>query len=164
MAREAAFGRAEAPELVFTEELGDGGGAVLVDSVGAPGSDDHLTAVGGGAQGLVILGSIGIAGADHFLRVGRAKSEDVGHEKPIETLALGKRPDARECGVKFLLVGRARIEPNPHDQPVAEQRTDAMEEGVAMPPVGREVTVVFQAPIRLMSAPDYSRRHLLTKG
>ena len=143
MAREAVLGGAEAPEWVLREEPGDGGGAVLMDPMRAPRGHDHGAAGGGGEQGLVVLRAVGIAGAEHRLRIGGAKAKDVGHEKTIKARALGKRTDAGERGVEFLLVGRARVEPDPHDQLLAKERIDPMQQRVAVPPVGREVTIVF---------------------
>ena len=104
--------------------------------MGAPCCDDHVAAISGIEHGLIILWTVGIAGADHLLRVGRAKSKDVGHQKPVESLSLGKTADAGERWVEHLLIGRAWVEPDPHDQPITEQRIDLMEQRVTVAPVG----------------------------
>ncbi len=143
----SGFGLTEAPEFVFRKELGDGDGAILMNPVGSPGGDDHLTTGCGIEEGLVILGSVGIAGADHLFRVGGAEAEDIGHQKTVEALAFGKSADTRQRGIEFLFIRRARVEPDPHNQAITEQGVDPVQQGVAMLPVGRKMADVFQGLI-----------------
>jgi hypothetical protein len=133
MTREAVLRGAEAPEFVLAEEFGDRDGSVLMNTVCAPCGDDFVATFCGSEQGLVVLGSDGIRSLYHLFRVGGAKAEDIGHQKTIESLALGKRSNAREGGVELLLVGCARVEPDP------------VQQGVAMLSVGGEMTLVFHA-------------------
>ena len=140
----SGFRGAEAPKFVFREELSDGNGAILMNPVGAPCRDDHVAAIGGIEQSLVIFRAVGVASADHLLRIGGAKAEYIGHQKSVEALAFGKPADASEGGIELLLIGRARVEPDPHDQTVAKQRIDLMQQRVAVVPIGGEVAFVFQ--------------------
>ena len=145
MTREAVLRGAEAPEFVLAEEFGDRDGSVLMNTVCAPCGDDFVATFRGSEQGLVVLGSDGIRSLYHLFRVGGAKAEDIGHQKTIESLALGKRSNAREGGVELLLVGCARVEPDPQDQLFSKQRIDPVQQGVAMLSVGGEMTLVFHA-------------------
>lgn len=121
---------------MFGKELRYCGGAILMDPVGSPCGDDHFTAIGGIKESLIVFRAIGIRSGEHLFRIGGAKAEDVGHQKPVETLALGKPANARKSGVERLLIGRARVESDPHDQAITEQRIDAVQQRVAMLPVG----------------------------
>ena len=126
MARMSVLGCPKTPEFVLTEELRDGEGPVLVHAMCSPGGNHLVTALCCFEERCVILRADGVGGVAHHLGIGRTKAENIGHQKTIIALALGKPTDARERGVELLLVGGARIKPDPHDQFLAEQRVDAM--------------------------------------
>ena len=138
------LGGAETPEILARKETRDRIGAVLIFSAGTPRGNDARTTRGRESEGRIIVRAHRIFCGHHLFRIRRPEAENIRHPETVETFALGKRPDARQGRIELVFVGGAWIEPDPQDKIFAEQGIPAMNQTIAMPPVGREVTLVVQ--------------------